>query len=137
MLGGFLAYQFAIDFNYTPHLGYPEASFVVAGPGAREGIEKCFGVEKPPQPEEIIMRVYAAQDPLARAYTGQPAPRLFAQRSLQPIDVQNCFCETAKLSRLLHPEFNIDRTRIKTRYDARLAKPLARPGFPPAWGITV
>jgi hypothetical protein len=54
-----------------------------------------------------------------------------------PIDIQNCFCETGKLARVLHPEFNTGRTRIKTSYDFRQAKPLPRPGFPPAWGIEI
>lgn len=141
MLGGFLAFQFAIDFNYSPHLLYPESSFVVAGPGAREGIEKCFReaakVRDAPKPEAIINAIFAAQDELAYAYTGRVAPALFETRILQPIDIQNCFCETAKLARLLHPEYNINRTRIKTRYDAKLAKPLPKPVFPPAWGVRV
>lgn len=41
-LGGFLAYQYAIDFNYSPYLNFDENSFVVAGIGAIRGIQKCF-----------------------------------------------------------------------------------------------
>ena len=41
-LGDFLAYQFAIDFNYSPYLNYSENSFVKAGIGAIRGIKKCF-----------------------------------------------------------------------------------------------
>jgi hypothetical protein len=140
MLGDFLAFQFTIDFNYSRHLLYPEESFVVAGPGAKEGIEKCFAAPGKRKAEEIIDRVFRTQDFAARFYTGEPAPRLFGSRILQPIDVQNCFCETGKLARLLHPEFNTGRIKIKTRYSPSLnglAKPLPRPVFPPEWKIKV
>ena len=42
-LGSFLAFQFAIDINYSDLCDYSEMSFVVAGPGAKNGIQKCFG----------------------------------------------------------------------------------------------
>jgi len=41
-LGNFLAFQFAIDLNYSAMLDFSEMDFVVAGPGARSGIRKCF-----------------------------------------------------------------------------------------------
>lgn len=41
-LGGFLAYQYAIDFNYSPYVNYDENTFVIAGIGAIRGINKCF-----------------------------------------------------------------------------------------------
>ena len=42
MFGPFLAYQFAIDINYSPIVNFDENEFIVAGPGARSGIYKCF-----------------------------------------------------------------------------------------------
>ena len=42
-IGDFLAYQYVIDLNYSPVLAYDEMEFVVPGPGARDGIRKCFG----------------------------------------------------------------------------------------------
>jgi len=42
-IGGFLAYQYFIDLNYTPVLMFDEMEFVVPGPGAQDGIRKCFG----------------------------------------------------------------------------------------------
>lgn len=36
-LGDFLAFQFAIDLNYSRVISFPEADFVVAGPGAKSG----------------------------------------------------------------------------------------------------
>ena len=41
-IGPFLAFQFAIDLNYSAMLDFSEMDFVVAGPGAQHGIRKCF-----------------------------------------------------------------------------------------------
>ena len=41
-LGPFLAFQFAIDINYSELCDFNEMSYVVAGPGAKNGIMKCF-----------------------------------------------------------------------------------------------
>ncbi len=41
-LGDFLAFQFTIDLNYSELIDFSEMEFVVAGPGARDGIRKCF-----------------------------------------------------------------------------------------------
>jgi hypothetical protein len=41
-LGDFLAFQLAIDLNYSTVTNFSEMDFVVAGPGARDGIRKCF-----------------------------------------------------------------------------------------------
>ena len=42
MLGDFLAYQFATDLNYSTLMNFSEMNFVIPGPGARDGIAKCF-----------------------------------------------------------------------------------------------
>ena len=41
-IGDFLAYQFLTDLNYSTLLNFSEMDFVVPGPGARDGIRKCF-----------------------------------------------------------------------------------------------
>lgn len=41
-IGDFLAYQYAIDFNYSNVINFDENSFVKAGIGAIRGIRKCF-----------------------------------------------------------------------------------------------
>ena len=41
-IGPFLAYQFATDLNYSEDVNFSEMEFVVPGPGARDGIRKCF-----------------------------------------------------------------------------------------------
>lgn len=42
LIGGFLAYQYAIDVNYSPVINFSENDFVKAGIGAMRGIKKCF-----------------------------------------------------------------------------------------------
>ena len=42
MIGDFLAYQYATDLNYSTMTSFSELEFVVPGPGARDGIRKCF-----------------------------------------------------------------------------------------------
>ena len=41
-IGDFLAYQFITDINYSEITNYCEMDFVVPGPGARDGLRKCF-----------------------------------------------------------------------------------------------
>lgn len=40
--GSFLAFQYTIDLNYSTLINFSEMDFVVAGPGAKNGIFKCF-----------------------------------------------------------------------------------------------
>ena len=42
LLGKFMAYQLAIDINYSEIINFDENSFTIAGPGAERGISKCF-----------------------------------------------------------------------------------------------
>jgi hypothetical protein len=135
MLGDFMAYQFTIDFNYSPHLNYNENDFIVPGPGAKEGIAKCFRNPKKVSNEEIIERVRVNQDFCSLHAIGTVAPTLF-ERSLHLIDVQNCFCEIAKYARVAHPEFNEGRSRIKNSYSPKTNRAVSKPFFPPKWGLT-
>src|SRR3989337_2129840 len=41
-IGEFLAYQYAIDMNYSTVINFDENSFVKAGIGSIRGIKKCF-----------------------------------------------------------------------------------------------
>jgi hypothetical protein len=134
MLGPFLAYQLVIDINYGPYLGYRENEFIVPGPGAEEGVLKCFGNPGKRSATDIIRLVTEYQDILSQVVTGTGAPRLFG-RPLQLIDIQNCFCEIAKYARVAHPEFNTERTRIKHSYLPKPGPPLPKPVFPRQWQI--
>jgi hypothetical protein len=57
-IGDFLGYQYLIDLNYSELLSFSEMDFVVAGPGARDGVRKCFGPESAGVEEDLIR--YAA-----------------------------------------------------------------------------
>lgn len=135
-LGPFLAFQFAIDLNYSSLLEHNEGDFVVAGPGAIDGISKCFDHTGGRSAEQVIHWVTERQaEEFARR--GIDFPGLFG-RPLQPIDCQNLFCEISKYARAAHPEFAgvLGRTRIKQGYRMS-SRTLPRPVFPPRWGLSV
>lgn len=133
-LGPFLAFQFTIDLNYSNLLSFEEKDFVVAGPGALDGIAKCFEDTDGRSAEEVIAYMVAVQkvefDKRGLSFNG-----LFG-RDLQPIDCQNLFCEISKYSRVSHPEIRgiNDRSRIKQGYRSSVVD-LNRPFFPPRWGL--
>lgn len=132
-IGPFLAFQYAIDINYSIAIDFSEMSFVVAGPGAIDGISKCFSDTGTLTEPEIIAWVAERQE-LEFARLGLEFQGLNG-RPLQLIDCQNLFCEIDKYARVAHPEYSgrSGRTRIKRRF-----KPGPSPGdlwFPPKWGI--
>lgn len=131
-LGSFLAFQYAIDLGYSDVVPVGESSFVVAGPGARSGIEKCFpGTDM--QPEQLIMRVTEEQEQHFAA-RGLDFLTLWG-RPLQPVDCQNLFCEVDKYARVAHPDrVGSGRTKIKRSYRSS-GTPLPAPAFPSSWGI--
>ncbi|MGI9362134.1 MAG: nucleotide kinase domain-containing protein, partial [Parasphingorhabdus sp.] len=133
-LGPFLAFQFAADLGYTSQFAVSETDFVVAGPGARDGIAKCFVNWRDYEPEQIIMFVYKIQEAEFAArnirFDGLNG------RLLQPIDCQNLFCEVSKYARMAHPGVQgVDgRVRIKQKYVPR-PLPLREPVFPAHWNV--
>lgn len=135
-IGRFLAFQYAIDLNYSAMLDFDEADFVVAGPGALDGISKCFSSTAGWSPERIIRWVTERQDREFSArgieFTG------LAGRPLKPIDCQNLFCEISKYARVAHPSVAgvSGRTRIKQSYK-HSTRLLPEPFFPPRWGINI
>ncbi|WP_459250043.1 nucleotide kinase domain-containing protein [Streptomyces youssoufiensis] len=133
-LGPFLAYQFVIDLNYAPHLGFSEMDFVVPGPGARDGIRKCFGPAADGIEADVI-RYMADSQQEHFTRLGLPFAGLRGRRPLQLIDCQNLFCEVDKYARVAHPDVVgiSGRSRIKQAYRQDGA-PL-RAWFPPKWGL--
>jgi len=134
-LGDFLAFQFAIDINYSELTDFSEMEFVVAGPGARDGISKCFK-DMAGLSEAEIIKVMAerASDEFERL--GMKFQSLWG-RSLQLIDCQNVFCEVSKYARVAHPEIAgaSGRTRIKQKYVPRPA-PIPQ-WYPPKWSLKI
>jgi hypothetical protein len=132
-LGPFLAYQFTVDLNYAPQLGFSEMDFVVPGPGARDGIRKCFGPAAGGIEADVIRYMAdSQQEHFARLQL--PFAGLKG-RPLQLIDCQNLFCEVDKYARVAHPDIAgiSGRSRIKQTY-RQDAAPL-RAWFPPKWGL--
>ena len=132
-LGDFLAFQLAIDLNYGPLIAFSEMEFVVAGPGARDGIRKCF-LDADGLGEETIIRFVAEIADTEFSRLGLDFPSLWG-RPLQLIDCQNVFCELGKYARVAHPDIEgiSGRTRIKQKYT-----PVSRQvpqWYPPKWGI--
>ena len=132
-LGDFLAFQLAVDLNYSGLLDHDEGSFVVAGPGARDGLAKTFPDAADYDPVDLIAIMAERQEDEFNRL-GLPFRSLFG-RSLQLIDCQNLFCEISKYTRVSHPEIQglSGRTRIKQIF--RPEGRLAMPWYPPKWGI--
>jgi len=133
-LGPFLAFQYAIDLNYSELLDFDESAFVVAGPGALDGISKCF-IETNGRSAEWLIRWVTERQSIEFAKRGLSFNGLFG-RPLQPIDCQNLFCEVSKYTRVVHPELqgNAKRQRIKQAYKKN-QRPLAPLAFPPRWKL--
>ena len=133
-IGPFLAFQHAIDLNYSVMLDFDEADFVIAGPGALDGIAKCFDSTCGMRPEDVIFWMVDRQE-MEFARLGLRFQTLFGRR-LQPVDCQNIFCEVSKYARASHPNsLGLSRrTRIKQKYHPD-AKPLLEPMYPPRWNL--
>jgi hypothetical protein len=132
-LGPFLAFQLAIDLNYSTLTNHDEREFVVPGPGARDGIAKVFPNAKAGDAEAIIHMMAERQEE-EFASRGIDFQSLWGRR-LQPIDCQNLFCEISKYTRVSHPEIAglSGRTRIKQAF--RPAGPPVQPWYPPKWNL--
>ncbi|WP_236648346.1 nucleotide kinase domain-containing protein [Micromonospora sicca] len=133
--GDFLAYQLLIDLNYTSALDFDEMDFVMAGPGARDGIRKCFGIAAHGIEQDIIRYVADTQEE-HWSRLGLTFATLGGRR-LQLVDCQNLFCEVDKYARVAHPDVAgiSGRTRIKQSYRHVLEPEALTAWFPPKWGI--
>lgn len=133
LIGKFLAYQYITDINYSEITDFSEMEFTIPGPGARDGIRKCFTSVGGITETELIKMLTERQEyeferlGLDFKYLGG--------RRLQYIDIQNIFCETDKYSRVAHPDIVgiSGRTKIK-----QLFKPNKKSidyFFPPKWKV--
>lgn len=132
-LGDFLAYQYVTDINYSEIMDFSETEFVVAGPGAKDGIRKCFRSLGGLNDRDII-RLMTERQQEEFGQRGIEFKSLWGRR-LQLIDCQNLFCEVAKYARVAHPEVPglTERRRIKQRF-----RPNPEPieyWYPPKWGL--
>ena len=133
MIGDFLGYQFVTDLNYSEICDFSEMEFVIAGPGAFDGIHKCFSDLGGLNESEIIRLTNDRQE-YEFERLGLKFRSLWGRR-LKLIDCQNLFCEVSKYARVRHPgvKGSSPRSRIKQVY-----RPSDEPlelWFPPKWGI--
>jgi hypothetical protein len=133
MIGDFLAYQYTIDVNYSNLTNFSEMTFVVPGPGARDGIRKCFS-DYGGLSEVDLIKCMADRQEEEFSRLGIDFQRLWGRR-LQLIDCQNLFCEVGKYARIAHPETTgiSGRKRIKQKF-----RPTVEPidfFYPPKWRI--
>ncbi len=132
-IGDFLALQYVIDVNYSQVTNFSEMDFVVAGPGAVDGMRKCFADARGMSNADVI-RLVAERQEVEFERLGLEFLSLWG-RKLQLIDCQNLFCEVGKYARVKHPDVtgNSGRRRIKQRF-----RPSPAPiqyWYPPKWGI--
>ncbi|MER8827347.1 putative DNA base hypermodification protein [Mesorhizobium sp. M0938] len=131
LMGPFMAYQTAIDINYSDLVDFSENDYTQAGPGALRGLKKAFTDMGDYSPADTILWMVEQQerefDRLGLAFDG-----LFG-RPLHAIDCQGLFCELDKYCREAVPELTSARSRIKARYRGSAEDIVLF--FPPKWGI--
>lgn len=132
LIGDFMAYQIAIDLNYSELLNFDENDFVQPGPGALRGIKKAFLSLGDYTPAETILWMVEQQ--------GQEFERLGLKfgglfgRPLHAIDAQGLFCELDKYTRVARPDLAGARVKIKAKF-----RPSGQPlplFFPPKWQLS-
>ncbi len=132
-IGPFLAYQYVTDLNYSDALSFSESEFVVAGPGALDGIRKCFLDSADVEASDVIRYMYDNQE----IHFGEQELGFLDLwgRRLQLIDCQNLFCEISKYARVAFPDYAglSGRTRIKQKFLPKTSLP--SPWYPPKWGL--
>jgi alpha-glutamyl/putrescinyl thymine pyrophosphorylase clade 1 len=129
LIGPFMAYQIAIDLNYSDLLPFDENDYTQAGPGALRGLKKAFVSLGDYSPADAILWMVERQNTEFQRL-GLPFNGLFG-RQLHGIDCQGLFCELDKYCREAMPELISARSRIKAKY-AATGNDIAL-FFPPKW----
>lgn len=136
--GGFLAMQLAYDLAYSDITRAGEDDFwsIRGGNGYGDGMTFCFGrsfsicnANDLRVMAKILWRLWEEQD-RCFATLGYPPIRLFGERELKPIDLENSFCETGKMLKALLR--SIKPKRLYKGSGGKLEKIL----LPRKWGIT-
>lgn len=131
LIGPFMAYQLAIDINYSELVDFDENEFTMPGPGAVRGIRKCF-VHTGSLSFPDVIRWMVDRQEYEFTRLGLPFQSLWG-RPLHAIDCQGLFCETDKYSRVAFPELRSNRVRIKTSFVPTATS--LELFYPPKWGI--
>jgi hypothetical protein len=131
LMGPFMAYQIAIDINYSELIAFSENDYTQAGPGALRGLKKAFtDLGDCSASDAILWMVDRQNEEFTRL--GLPFRGLFG-RPLHGIDCQGLFCELDKYCREAVPQLASARSRIKARYKG--SAEAMQLFFPPKWGI--
>lgn len=131
LMGPFMAYQTAIDLNYSELIDFSENDYTQAGPGALRGLKKAFTSLGDFTPADAILwMVDRQQDEFQRL--GLPFNGLFG-RPLHGIDCQGLFCELDKYCREAVPSLASARSRIKAKYSR--SEGSIELFFPPKWQL--
>lgn len=134
LIGPFLAYQYATDINYSDLVDFKENDFVIAGPGACDGIVKCF-YDRGKFSNEDIIRLMMERQESEFSRLGIEFKNLFG-RPLQLIDCQNLFCEVGKYARISHPDVKDKSGRKKIKQIYRYKGKIPKPAFPEKWCLS-
>jgi hypothetical protein len=133
LMGPFMAYQTAIDINYSDLVDFGENDYTQAGPGALRGLRKAFLDLGDYSPADTILWMVDRQEEefsrLSLSFRG-----LFG-RPLHGIDCQGLFCELDKYCREAVPDLASARSRIKAKYSGSSGDLSLY--FPPKWGLAV
>ena len=132
LIGPFMAYQTAIDINYSDLTAFSENDCTQAGPGALRGLEKAFTQLGDHSPSDTILWMVDNQEAEFDRF-GLPFHGLFG-RPLHAIDCQGLFCELDKYCREAVPDLTSARSRIKARYRGS-SEPIEL-FFPPKWRLS-
>jgi len=132
-IGDFLAYQNVTDINYTGVTNFSEMEFVIPGPGAHRGIEKCFAKHDTMDHADIIELVAKYQREEFKRL-GIEFESLFG-RPLQLIDCQNLFCEIDTYARVAFPECNTKKNPTKIKQKYKEGKLIEHVVLPEKWGM--
>lgn len=132
-IGDFLAYQYVTDINYSGVTTFSEMEFVVPGPGAIDGIRKCFADTGGRSDAEII-RIMADRQADEFDRLNLTFQTLWG-RQLQLIDCQNLFCEVGKYARVAYPNAGGSSDRIRIKQKFRPTEKQIDFWYPPKWGI--
>lgn len=129
LIGDFMAYQLAIDLNYSAHVNHSEDEFTCPGPGALRGIKKGFAGLGDYSPTDVIRLMVDRQEEefarLGLTFNGLQGRRLHL------IDCQGLFCELDKYCREALPHLKSNRSRIKARFAPMSSK--LEIFLPPKW----
>jgi len=133
LVGKFIAYQFLTDINYSRLTNFSEMEFVMPGPGAKDGIRKCFETIGDISEADAIKFVTERQDDEFKRL-GLNFQNLWG-RPLQLIDCQNLFCEVDKYARVAHPEIRGITGRLRIKQIFARNSQVIEYWFPPKWEI--